>query len=90
MDRTQTVILLWLIIPASVRLTKAKVLIHILVVAPQLMSNTLVNVWLLSTRYILTLIKHRTMKTYEGVEVQLHLFITSALDGSEWSDLRYG
>jgi len=24
------------------------------------------------------------MKTYERVEVQLHEFLTSALDGSEW------
>jgi hypothetical protein len=30
------------------------------------------------------------MKTYWGVEVQLHGFLTSALDGGEWSALRPG
>jgi hypothetical protein len=28
------------------------------------------------------------MKTYLGVEVQLHSFLTSALDGDEWSASR--
>jgi len=28
------------------------------------------------------------MKTYWGIEVQLHAFLTSALDGGEWSASR--
>jgi hypothetical protein len=35
-----------------------------------------------------SLIKHHAMKTYDGVEVQLHVFLTSALDGGEWLALR--
>jgi hypothetical protein len=31
------------------------------------------------------LIRHHTMKKYWGMEVQLHAFSTSALEGSEWS-----
>jgi hypothetical protein len=38
----------------------------------------------------LRLIKHRSMKTYGGVEVQLPAFLTSALDRGEWSALRPG
>jgi len=30
------------------------------------------------------------MKTYGGVEIQLHAFLTSALDGGEWSASRPG
>jgi hypothetical protein len=30
------------------------------------------------------------MKAYEGIEVQLHAFLTSALDRGEWSALRPG
>jgi hypothetical protein len=30
------------------------------------------------------------MKTYEGVEVYLHVFLTSELDGVEWSVSRSG
>jgi hypothetical protein len=33
----------------------------------------------------LCLIKLHTIKTYRGVEVQLHVFLTSALVGVEWS-----
>jgi hypothetical protein len=32
----------------------------------------------------LCLTKHHTIKTYRGVEVQLHAFLTSALDAGEW------
>jgi hypothetical protein len=30
------------------------------------------------------------MNKHRGMEVQLHIFITSALDGDEWSDSRFG
>ena len=30
------------------------------------------------------------MKAYRGVEVQLHLYLTSAVDGTEWSASRPG
>jgi hypothetical protein len=30
------------------------------------------------------------MKTYEGVDVQIHIFLTSALVGGEWSSSRLG
>jgi hypothetical protein len=39
---------------------------------------------------LLCLTKHHTIKMYEGVEVQLHVFLTSALDEGEWSDSRPG
>jgi len=29
--------------------------------------------------------KHHAMKTYWAVEIWLHVFLTSALDGGEWS-----
>jgi hypothetical protein len=32
----------------------------------------------------LCLTKHHTIKKYWGVEVQIHTFLTSALDGGEW------
>jgi hypothetical protein len=32
----------------------------------------------------LCLIKYYAMKTYRGVEVYLHVFLNSALDGGEW------
>jgi hypothetical protein len=35
------------------------------------------------------LIKHRAMKTSGEVEVQLHTFITSAIQGGEWSCSRH-
>jgi len=35
-------------------------------------------------------IKHQAKKTYRGVELQLHIFIISALDGGEWSASRPG
>jgi hypothetical protein len=34
--------------------------------------------------------KHHAMKTYEEMEVYLHAFLTSALDGCEWSASRPG
>jgi len=36
------------------------------------------------------LIKHCTVKTYEGVEIKLSVFLTSALDGGDWSTSRPG
>jgi hypothetical protein len=38
----------------------------------------------------LLLTKYHAMKMYWGVEVYLHAFLTSALDGGEWSALRPG
>jgi hypothetical protein len=34
------------------------------------------------------LIKHYAMKAYGGVDVQIHIVLTSALVGSEWSASR--
>jgi hypothetical protein len=34
------------------------------------------------------LIKHHSLKTYWVVEVNLHAFLTSILDGGEWSASR--
>jgi hypothetical protein len=28
--------------------------------------------------------KHHTMMTYGGMEIQFHMFLTSLLDGGEW------
>jgi hypothetical protein len=36
------------------------------------------------------LTKHHAMMAYWGVEVQLYAFLTSALDGGEWSASRPG
>jgi hypothetical protein len=33
---------------------------------------------------------HHAFKTYSGVEVQLHAFLTSELDGGEWLPSRPG
>jgi hypothetical protein len=38
----------------------------------------------------LSLTKYQAIKTYEEVEVKLHAFLTSALDGSEWLASRPG
>jgi hypothetical protein len=37
-----------------------------------------------------SLIKHHTIQVYVGVNVWLHAFLTSALDGGEWSASRPG
>jgi len=34
---------------------------------------------------VLYFTKHQPMKTYWGVEVQFHAFLTSELDGGKWS-----
>jgi hypothetical protein len=39
---------------------------------------------------ILHLIKHHATKTFGEMEAQLHAFLTSALDGGEWSASRPG
>jgi hypothetical protein len=39
---------------------------------------------------VLNLIKHYAMKAYGGVDVQIHIFLTSALVGGEWSASRSG
>jgi hypothetical protein len=38
----------------------------------------------------LCLIKHHGMKKYVGVEIYFHTFLTSILDGSEWSASHQG
>jgi hypothetical protein len=42
--------------------------------------------------FSLCLIKHyiRTMKTYGGVEVSLHAFLNSSLNGGQWSISHFG
>jgi hypothetical protein len=37
---------------------------------------------------VLYLIKHYTMKAYGGVNVYIHIFLTSATAGGEWSASR--
>jgi hypothetical protein len=43
-----------------------------------------------SLRPLPILTEHQTMKAYLGVEVYLHTFLTSAIDGCEWSTSRPG
>jgi hypothetical protein len=38
----------------------------------------------------LCLIKHQTLKAYGDMNVELYAFLTSALDGDEWSALYPG
>jgi hypothetical protein len=38
----------------------------------------------------LCLIKHNAMETYEGMEVTIHTFTISTLDGGEWSVSHFG
>jgi hypothetical protein len=41
-------------------------------------------------KWSLCVTKYHVMETYVGVEVQFHTFLTSALDGGEWSASRTG
>jgi hypothetical protein len=49
--------------------------------------NTMIKV---KVKLSLCLTKHHTMKAYGGMEVLLHEFLTSALDGGEWLTSRPG
>jgi hypothetical protein len=40
---------------------------------------------LIKAKLFLFFIKQNVIKTYGGVDEYLHTFLTSALDGSEWS-----
>jgi hypothetical protein len=51
--------------------------------------NLLTSTWKL-VKLSLCLTEHNAMKAYWGVEVYLHAFLTSALDGGEWSAKRPG
>jgi hypothetical protein len=42
------------------------------------------------TKLPLRLLKHLSINTHGGVEVQLHAFLASAFDGSAWSVSRLG
>jgi hypothetical protein len=46
-----------------------------------------VNICIIVQQFLinLCLVKHHAIKAHEGVEVQLDPFLTSALDGDEWS-----
>jgi hypothetical protein len=44
------------------------------------------HVWTRKRRFV----KHHNINTYTGVKLQLHAFLTSALDGGEWSAARPG
>jgi hypothetical protein len=39
---------------------------------------------MVKVKILVCLIKHHAMKTYEGVEIWIHEFLSSALDGREW------
>jgi len=39
---------------------------------------------------VLFLTDHHAIKAYWGVEVEIHAFLTSTLDGGEWSASRPG
>jgi hypothetical protein len=42
------------------------------------------NLKTVNVKLSLCLTKHHTVKTYDGVLIQLHAFLTLVLDGSEW------
>jgi hypothetical protein len=46
--------------------------------------------WRGKDKVSLSLTEHQAIKTYWGVEVELHAFLTAALDGGEWSASRSG
>jgi hypothetical protein len=48
------------------------------------------SVGMLEVKVRLSLFKHHAMKAYGGVNVQIHIFLTSALAGGEWSASRPG
>jgi hypothetical protein len=48
------------------------------------------QVYMYKDKASLCLTKYYVMKTYGGVEVKLHAFLTSVLDGGEWSASRPG
>jgi hypothetical protein len=45
---------------------------------------TLFQTWV-KVKLSLCLTKHHAVKMYGGVEVQIHVFLTSVLDGGKWS-----
>jgi hypothetical protein len=46
--------------------------------------------WSVKVKIKSYLTKYHAMKAYEGMEIELHAFLTSALEGGEWSASRRG